>query len=381
MARPSFARKGSTEKPKATPESRDRAARLTKRQYVRFAFYKVDPLWRRLPAEEQAEQKQELFDVIKVFNRQMLLRPYSTMGTRSDAELLLWQIAETPLAFQELAAAIMQTCMGSYLNLAYSFFSQTKRSLYEIRIPAADGEEEDPDERLILDPTEAKYLFVYPFIKTREWYQLSQAARQGMMDEHITLGRKYPSIKLNTTYSFGIDDYEFIVAFETDEPSDFLDLVQELRETTISIYTLQDTPLFSCINMRLDEALDALGGPAIAEEIEVGTEREVWMDVCPLDDLAPGETKVVYLEGKQIGLFNINGNLYAINNRCTHARGPLTEGEIDSEECSVVCPWHYGKFDIQTGQPIDGLVNKPVETYQVEVRDGVIWVGTKIITQ
>lgn len=369
------------EKRQPTPEDRERASRLTKRQYVRFAFYTVDPLWRRLSADEQANQKQELLDTITSFNRRMLLRPYSTMGTRADAELLLWQIAETPDVFQDLAAAIMRTKMGAYLNLAYSYFSQTKRSLYEIRVSAGDGEEEDEDERLVIDPTEAKWLFVYPFIKTREWYQLSQSARQGMMDEHITVGRKYPSVRLNTTYSFGIDDYEFIVAFETDEPSDFLDLVQELRETTVSMYTLQDTPLFTCMNMRLDQALDALGGPAIAEKIEPGTEREVWMDVCPLDDLAPSETKVVYLEGKQVGVFNINGNLYAINNRCTHARGPLTEGEINTDDCSVVCPWHYGKFDIRTGQAIDGLVNKPVETYQVEVRDGVIWVGTKIVAQ
>lgn len=379
MSRPAFTKKPANKKPEATAESRDRAARLSKRQYVRFAFYTIDPLWRRLSPEEQVKQKQELLEVITGFNRRMLLRPYSTMGTRSDTELLLWQIAENPLVFQDLAVAIMQTKIGGYLNLAYSFFSQTKRSLYEIRIPAPDGEEEDPDERLVIDPTESKYLFIYPFIKTREWYQLSQAARQGMMDEHITIGRKYPSVKLNTTYSFGIDDYEFIVAFETDEPSDFLDLVQELRETTISLYTLQDTPLFSCINMRLDQALDALGGPAIAEKIKPGTEREVWLDVCSLDDLTPGETKVVYIEGKQVGLFNINGNLYAINNRCTHARGPLTEGEIDSKTCSVVCPWHYGKFDIETGQAIDGLVNKPVETYQVEVRDGIIWVGTRVI--
>ena len=80
-----------------------------------------------------------------------------------------------------------------------------------------------------------------------------------------------------------------------------------------------------------------------------------------------------------VGLFNVNGELYAINNRCSHARGPLTEGDINAEECSVVCPWHYGKFDIKTGQPTDGVVNKPVETYQVDVRDGVIWVGTKVV--
>lgn len=377
MTRPSFARRPSTPAPQ--PADRERAARLVKRQYVRFAFYTIDPQWRRLPAEEQAEHKRELLEVIHSFNRLMLLRPYSTVGTRSDTELLLWQIAETPDAFQDLAVAINRTRMGAYLSLVRSYFSQTKRSIYEIRVQPADGEEEeDPEERLVIDPSEAKYLFVYPFIKTREWYQLSTAARQGMMDEHITIGRKYPSIRLNTTYSFGIDDYEFIVAFETDEPSDFLDLVQDLRETTVSMYTLQDTPLYSCINMRLEEALDALGGPAIAEPIEDGQEREVWMDVCPIDDLAPGESTTVYLEGKMVAIFNLNGEYLAINNRCSHARGPLSEGEVNVEECSVVCPWHYGKFDLKTGQPIDGIVNKPVGTYDVEIRDGVIWIGTTV---
>ncbi len=373
MAKPAFLSKKPPMMTKPSPE--ERAQRLTKRQYVRFAFYKVDPLWRRLPPQEQIEHKHELLDVIKSFNRLMLLRPYSTMGTRADAEILLWQIAETPDVFQDLAKAIMKTRMGSYLNLSYSYLSQTKRSIYEIRV---GGEEESDEERLVIDPSEAKYLFVYPFIKTRDWYQMSQMARQGVMDEHIVVGRKYPAVRLNTTYSFGIDDYEFILAFETDEPSDFLDLVQELRETESSRYTLQDTPLFTCINMRLEEALDALGGPDIAEPIEEGTVREVWAEVCPIDDLAPGETQVIYLEGKMVGLFNINGEFYAINNRCSHARGPLTDGEINADECSVVCPWHYGKFDIKTGQAIDGVVRKPVQTYQVDVRDGVIYVGTKI---
>ena len=355
--------------------SEDRGKQLARRQYIRFAFYKVDPLWRRLSAEEQASQKQELADVIRSFNRRMLLRPYSLMGTRADAELLLWQIAESPQPFRELATAIACTRMGAYLTMVYSFFSQTKRSIYEIR-GAADASDE---ERLVLDPSEAKYLFVYPFVKTRQWYQMSQPARQGIMDEHITVGRKYPSVRLNTTYSFGLDDYEFIVAFETDEPSDFLDLVQELRETESSLYTLQDTPLFTCINMRLEESLDALGGPAIARPVEQAEAGEAWMEVCPLDELAPGETKTVFLEGKMVGLFNIGGSLYALNNRCTHARGPLTEGHVNADECSVVCPWHYGKFDLKTGHAIDGVVRKAVETYQVELREGVIYVGTRVL--
>ena len=356
-----------------SPSETDRAAKLTKRQYVRFAFYKLDPLWRRLPADKQAAHKRELRDTIEGFNKRMLLRPYSLMGTRADAEILLWQIAETPMHFQELATAIMRTGMGAYLNMVYSYFSQTKRSIYQIRDNPADDEE-----RLIIQPSEAKYLFVYPFIKSRDWYQLSFHARQGMMVEHIVVGREFPSVKLNTTYSFGVDDYEFIVAFETDEPSDFLDLVQKLRETEVSRYTVQDTPLFNCINMRLIEALDALGGPPVAEPVIPEEQHEAWTDVGPLSEFGPGSTKVVYLEGKQIALFNVNGSLYALANRCSHARGPLSEGELDESACTVTCPWHYAKYDLASGRVVDGVASAPVESYQVEVRHGIIWVGTKM---
>lgn len=371
MTRPSFLTQ-------AKPSAAERGSKLTKRQYVRFAFYKLDPVWRRLPAEEQANQKQELVDAIEGFNRRMLLRPYSLMGTRADAELLLWQIAETPLPFQELAAAIARTRMGGYLNISHSMLSQTKRSIYEIR----DNPDED-EERLVISPSEAKYLFVYPFVKTRQWYRMSLHARQGMMDEHIEVGRKYPSVKLNTTYSFGLDDQDFVVAFETDEPSDFLDLVQDLRETEASLFTVRDTPLYTCVRVSLAESLDALGGPAIAEATSPGheNEREAWIEVGPLAEFGPGQTKVVYLEGQQIGLFNVGGKLYAIGNRCTHARGPLTEGSINADECSVTCPWHYAKFDLASGRVVDGVANTPVRSYAVDVRDGMIHVGIVPVKQ
>src|SRR5260221_11651018 len=305
------------------PDARRRLS--AKRQYVRFAFYTIDPAWRRLPAEQQAEQKQELLATIEGFDRRMLLRPYSLMGTRADTELLLWQIAESIEPFQELATAILSTPIGGYLRLASSYLSQTKRSIYEIR----DHPDEDR-ERLIVSPSEAKYLFIYPFVKTRPWYQLPLAERQAMMDEHIGVGRKYPAVKLNTTYSFGLDDQEFVVAFETDEPSDFLDLVQDLRETQASMYTLQDTPVYSCIRLALDEALDALGGPKIAQPRIADSEPvEAWIDVCAVEDFGDGERKVVYLNGQQVALFNVNGALYALSNRCSHARGPLSEGRIE----------------------------------------------------
>jgi 3-phenylpropionate/trans-cinnamate dioxygenase ferredoxin subunit len=128
----------------------------------------------------------------------------------------------------------------------------------------------------------------------------------------------------------------------------------------------------------LEEALDALGGPAIAEPSDISETHEVWAEVCPLDELLPGTTKVTFVEGKMVGLFNINGQVYALSNRCTHARGPLTEGIVNADECTVVCPWHYGKFDLRTGAALDGVVRKPVETYQVDIREGMIHVGMHV---
>ena len=113
--------------------------------------------------------------------------------------------------------------------------------------------------RLKIVPGRARYIFVYPFVKTREWYLTPAEERQETMDEHITVGSKYSRVKLNTTYSFGLDDQDFVVAFESNYPEDFLDLVQELRETKSSKYTVRDTPTYTCIARPIDEALDLLG--------------------------------------------------------------------------------------------------------------------------
>ena len=80
-----------------------------------------------------------------------------------------------------------------------------------------------------------------------------------MMSEHIRVGHEFPRVKLNTTYSFGLDDQEFVVAFETDYPSDFLDLVQRLRETQGSAYTLRDTPIFTCVRTSVEDMLKRMG--------------------------------------------------------------------------------------------------------------------------
>ena len=224
------------------------------RQYVNFAFYRVDPAWRRLPQHERDVGKKEFKAVVEEFVSQMIVLPYTLVGIRADADLMLWRVAYDLDLFQRMTTKLLGTGLGTYLVPAYSYLAMTKRSVYIDKL-----DPDHPGDRTRVVPGKSKYLFVYPFVKTRDWYRMTQASRQGMMDEHIEVGTKYRSVKLNTTYSFGLDDQEFVVAFETDKPGDFLDLVMELRGTEASRFTLRDTPTLTCLARSLDEALDSLG--------------------------------------------------------------------------------------------------------------------------
>jgi chlorite dismutase len=238
-------------------ERKDKAARGDDRhQYVNFAFYKVDPMWRRLAEEERQRGKREFADVVKGYEQDVLVIAYSLVGIRGDCDFMLWRIGYDPLKLQEMSAQLLATELGKYLATPYSYFSMTKRSTY-VDKHTHEGQE---GTRLRLVPGQFKYLFVYPFVKSKAWYRLTQHARQGMMDEHIEIGHKFPTVRLNTTYSFGLDDQEFVLAFESDKPEHFVDLVMELRHSEATSYTLRDTPTFTCIHRELEEVLDLLGG-------------------------------------------------------------------------------------------------------------------------
>jgi len=227
-----------------------------KRQFVNFGFYKVDPQWRRLPQDERDAGKQEFIRAIDEYKGKIIVVPYTTMGIRGDCDFMLWRIGYELELFQEMSSKMLATGLGRYLSTPYSYLSMTKRSVY-VDQHVHEGQE---SRRLKITPGRSKYIFVYPFEKTREWYLLTKAARQGMMDEHIEIGHRYPSVKLNTSYSFGLDDQEFVVAFETDVPEDFLDLVMALRAAEGSRYTKRDTPIFTCIKKSIKEMAETLGG-------------------------------------------------------------------------------------------------------------------------
>lgn len=234
------------------------------REFVRFAFYKTDPAWRRLPMTDRKRHKDEFVRIIDAFGKNFMIYSYSLISTRGDCDFLLWQASRNLDHFQELAAAIMRSELGAYLTLPYSYFALTRRSIYvnkyeEEYLRKYGGSEVLETARIAINPQGSKYLFVYPFVKTRDWYMLSQEERQKMMDEHIRVGHEWPDVKLNTTYSYGLDDQEFVVAFETDFVGRFLDLLMKLRLTAASKYTLRDTPSFTCTAAGIAGCLDALG--------------------------------------------------------------------------------------------------------------------------
>ena len=231
-------------------------ADLNGRQAVKFDFFKVDPAWRRLPDAERSDNREEFAAVVDELSTGMTLRTYSLVGLRADADLLLWKAAGSLEQLQETSTRLWSTGLGRYLSQPYSYLSLTRKSQY---VGGHKHAGQEGTRKEVRPSSDAPYFVVYPFVKTRDWYVLPAQERQTMMNDHFRIGHKYPSVKINTTYSFGLDDQEFVVAFETDSASDFVDLVMELRESQTSRFTLRDTPIFTCISRPIDEALKSLG--------------------------------------------------------------------------------------------------------------------------
>jgi chlorite dismutase len=227
------------------------AGTVNERHFVKYTFVKVEPAWRRLDPDERLVHKQEFLAACEDFGADHLLQGFSLVGTRGDADLMLVAEAENLDRIHELHVVLAQSGLMKWATQPYSFLGLRK------------GSEYSEDRRLVPRPFRGKYLFVYPFVKTRAWYAIPADERYRIMQGHIAVGREYPQVDNHTTYSFGLDDQEFVVAFDTDDAGAFLDLVQRLRTTEASAYTLRDTPSFTCLRVSLERALSALDGEPV----------------------------------------------------------------------------------------------------------------------
>ena len=225
------------------------------RQFVNFMFFRVDRAFRALPEGERAQAKQEFAEIVKKYQGPMIVLPYSTVGLKAGVDFMLWRIGFDIDPFQRMVADFNRSILGRYLDVPQSYFAMTKHSQY-VDEHVHEGQE---GRRLRIVPGKRPFLFVYPFVKTRDWYLLPMSDRQRIMNEHIAIGHKYPRVKINTTYSFGLDDQDFVVAFESDTADEFLDLVQELRETESSKYTVRDTPMYTCRRSTIEDVLESIG--------------------------------------------------------------------------------------------------------------------------
>ena len=226
------------------------SAEIEAPRFVQYLFFKADPLWRRLPEEERTRGRREFSQVVEA-TADVQTFSYSTLGLKVDADFMLWRIADSRDPLQEMLGQLLQTGLGKYVQPTYSLFGMTRPSVYTKRRTTQE-QAVDEEKRL-------RYLTVYPFSKTTEWYLMSKEARQGMMNEHMRVGHEYAKVRQVLLYATGLDDQEFVVAYETADLHSYQGLLIALRSTEARRYTLKDQPIFTCIHRTLPDTLALLG--------------------------------------------------------------------------------------------------------------------------
>ena len=220
--------------------------------YVQALALGLDPAWRRRTDAERRDDG-TAFALAEAAGVEDAVRsvPYSSVGLEPGVDILLWRMGPSVDALESAAARLLRAGLGRWLTVRHSLIGRIGPSQY-VRKPTEQEQSMFTGER-------ARYLVVYPFIKSTDWYLLSKEARQGVMNEHMRVGHEYPMVRQALAYSFGLDSQEFVVAYEMDDLVAFGDLVRALRSTESRRSTVSDTPILLGIHRSVDEILDLLG--------------------------------------------------------------------------------------------------------------------------
>jgi chlorite dismutase len=212
--------------------------------FIAFQGWKVDRAWRRLDDATKSRHVQQFLAAMDEAAQGLKhFAAFSTAGLKAEVDFMLWAKASRIDDLHELGLKQRATELSKWLELSRNYLAMLKGSPYE------------QEDKIFKPEAYYKYLFVYPFVKTRQWYLLPLAERMRIMKGHIDGAAAYPMVKINTSYSFGIDDQDFVVAFESNEADQFVNLVQDLRETESSLFTVRDTPMYVGVQMPLAEIL------------------------------------------------------------------------------------------------------------------------------
>jgi chlorite dismutase len=227
---------------------------MSDERFVHAWLLRLDPAWRRQTATEREAEIAAFCAAAERSSGRLMQHPYSTIGLRAEGDLLLWRMAERIEEIEETAADLLASGIGRWLTPAISMIGLTRPSQY-VKRPSSQ-------EQSLFSGERSRYLVVYPFVKSVEWYLTPAEERQEVMKGHMRVGHRFPQVRQLLAYSFGLDDQEFIVAYETDDLVAFQDLVRELRQTESRRSTVRDTPIITGIHRPLGEILSQLSGSA-----------------------------------------------------------------------------------------------------------------------
>ena len=222
--------------------------------YLQALALGLDPAWRRQRDEERHEDGCRLAEAEAAAGLEgVRSTSYSSIGLEPGVDLLLWRMAPTVDALETAAAGVLRAGLGRWLTVRHSLIGRIGPSQY-VKKPT-------DQEQSLFAGARSRYLVVYPFTKSAEWYLLSKEARQGIMNEHMRVGHEYPTVRQALAYSFGLDSQDFVVAYETDDLAAFGDLVRALRGTESRRSTVSDVPILLGIHRPIEEIVGLLGAP------------------------------------------------------------------------------------------------------------------------
>jgi chlorite dismutase len=216
-------------------------------QYHNYIFFTLRSEFSSLSSTKQTTYKKAFLKALKK-EKQVITNAYATVGLKTDTTILLWFQGDTIETIQNFLNILLHTELGKYLVISYTLFGMARPTQYS----------EKSTGHLHTDRKGGKYLTIYPFTKTKEWYMLDFDTRRRLMGGHVSVGKNYPQIEQLLLYSYGIDDNEFIVSYEMDDLSAFQSLVMALRSDKVRVYTQKDTPIFTCIYKTQEEIIDFL---------------------------------------------------------------------------------------------------------------------------
>ncbi len=218
--------------------------------YHHYLFFNLGNEFYQLPKGEQDQLKMEFLAFLSAVDH-LIIVSYATLGLKAKTTFMLWCRAKDPGEISIMLGHLFRTKLGRYLSVEYTFFGIVRNSEYS-------GRTGKPEQVMQNYPDRLPYFILYPFTKTSEWHLLDRENRSAIMGQHIKVGLGHPEIRQCLLYSYGVDDYEFIVSYETKTLEEFQDLVIEMRRTVGRKYTLVDTPTFTCIYKPLAELIGSL---------------------------------------------------------------------------------------------------------------------------